>query len=226
MGESTDLKQDKVLVVYLPECHESLAGIIAGRIREKYYKPVFVLTKAEEGIKGSGRSIETYSMYEELIKSKEYLEKFGGHPMAAGLSLKEENLELFRRSVNEKTTLTEADLIPVRWIDVAMPMYYVTEKFIDSLTILEPFGKGNEKPVFAEKNLKILMQNIVGKNRNAVKLLLEEENGNQIDAIYFGNGEEFIENTVTKEKISVLYYPSINEYRGNKKIQMVITHYL
>lgn len=224
--ESTDLKQDKVLVVYLPECHESLAGIIAGRIREKYYKPVFVLTKAEEGIKGSGRSIETYSMYEELIKSKEYLEKFGGHPMAAGLSLKEENLELFRRSVNEKTTLTEADLIPVRWIDVAMPMYYVTEKFIDSLTILEPFGKGNEKPVFAEKNLKILMQNIVGKNRNAVKLLLEEENGNQIDAIYFGNGEEFIENTVTKEKISVLYYPSINEYRGNKKIQMVITHYL
>ncbi len=224
--ESTDLKQDKVLVVYLPECHESLAGIIAGRIREKYYKPVFVLTKAEEGIKGSGRSIETYSMYEELVKSKEYLEKFGGHPMAAGLSLKEENLELFRRSVNEKTTLTEADLIPVRWIDVAMPMYYVTEKFIDSLTILEPFGKGNEKPVFAEKNLKILMQNIVGKNRNAVKLLLEEENGNQIDAIYFGNGEEFIEDTITKEKISVLYYPSINEYRGNKKIQMVITHYL
>lgn len=224
--ESTDLKQDKVLVVYLPECHESLAGIIAGRIREKYYKPVFVLTKAEEGIKGSGRSIETYSMYEELVKSKEYLEKFGGHPMAAGLSLKEENLELFRRSVNEKTTLTEADLIPVRWIDVAMPMYYVTEKFIDSLSILEPFGKGNEKPVFAEKNLKILMQNVVGKNRNAVKLLLEEENGNQIDAIYFGNGEEFIENTITKEKISVLYYPSINEYRGNKKIQMVITHYL
>lgn len=224
--ESTSLKNDNVLVVYLPDCHESLAGIIAGRIREKYYKPVFVLTKAEEGVKGSGRSIEAYSMYEELVKSKEYLEKFGGHPMAAGLSLKEENIELFRRSVNEKAVLTEEDLVPVRWIDAAMPMYYVTEELIDSMTTLEPFGKGNEKPIFAEKNLKILTQNIVGKNKNAVKLLLEEENGNQVDAIYFGDGEEFVQNTLGKEKISVLYYPSINEYRGNVKLQMVVTRYL
>ena len=154
--ETSNLKKDKVLVVFLPDCHESLAGIIAGRIREKYHKPVFVLTKGKEEIKGSGRSIETYSMFEEMMKCKELFIKFGGHPMAAGLSMRQENVEVFRRILNENTTLTEEDFVPKILIDVPMPIDYITEGFVQELECLEPFGKGNTKPLFAEKNLKIL----------------------------------------------------------------------
>lgn len=216
---------DKVLVVYLPDCHESLAGIIAGRIREKYYKPVIVLTKGEEGIKGSGRSIEGYSMFEELAACREYLEKFGGHPMAAGMSLKEENVDAFRKALNDKSGLTEDTLQPKKWIDVPMPVSYITEKLIEELSLLEPFGKGNEKPVFAEKSLKLVSKKVVGQNKNAVKLVLEDADHYQVDGIYFGDGEAFVKETEGASAISVLYYPSVNEYRGRKSIQIVVTGY-
>lgn len=216
---------DKVLVVYLPDCHESLAGIIAGRIREKYYKPVIVLTKGEEGIKGSGRSIEGYSMFEELAACREYLEKFGGHPMAAGMSLKEENVDAFRKALNDKSGLTEDTLQPKKWIDVPMPVSYITERLIEELSLLEPFGKGNEKPVFAEKSLKLVSKKVVGQNKNAVKLVLEDANHYQVDGIYFGDGEAFVKETEGASAVSVLYYPSINEYRGRKSIQIVVTGY-
>lgn len=223
--ESGAYDGDKVLVVCLPDCHESLAGIIAGRIREKYYKPVIVLTKGEEGIKGSGRSIEGYSMFEELAACREYLEKFGGHPMAAGMSLKEENVDAFRKALNDKSGLTEDTLQPKKWIDVPMPVSYITEKLIEELSLLEPFGKGNEKPVFAEKSLKLVSKKVVGQNKNAVKLVLEDANHYQVDGIYFGDGEAFVKETEGASAVSVLYYPSINEYRGRKSIQIVVTGY-
>jgi single-stranded-DNA-specific exonuclease len=218
--------EDRVLVIYLKHCHESLAGIIAGRLRERYYKPCFVLTKGEESIKGSGRSIEAYPMYDELVKCSEYLEKFGGHPMAAGLSLKEENIDRLRSALNMRNTLTEEDMVEKIWIDVPMPISYITFGLVEQLEYLEPFGRGNEKPVFADKNLKILQKRIVGRNKNAVKLLLEDPYKNQMDGIYFGDGEAFFEATKQADTIAVLYYPSINEYRGSRTIQVVITKYM
>lgn len=223
--EGSSLKEDKVLVVKLEDCHESLAGIIAGRIREIYHKPVFVLTEAEEGIKGSGRSIEAYSMFEELTKVKEYMDKFGGHPMAAGLSLQADKVDALRQALNQNAALTEEDFIEKKWIDVPMPISYLSKELIESFSVLEPFGKGNEKPVFAEKNLKMLSKKIVGKNENAVKLLLEDARGCRMDAIYFGNAGEFMERTMGKETISVLYYPGINEFRGTETLQIVVTGY-
>lgn len=221
----TDAGKDRVLVLYLPECHESLAGIIAGRIRESFHKPVFVLTKAETGIKGSGRSIECYSMYEELVKCADLLEKFGGHPMAAGLSMKEEKLEAFRKRVNENCSLTEGDLIPKIVIDVPMPLSYVTEPLVKQLSILEPFGKGNSKPLFAEKGLRVLGLRILGKNRNVAKMQLMDEKGIVTEAVYFGDAEAFQAFTKTKETISVIYYPEINTYQGRSSIQAVIRNY-
>ncbi len=236
--EHTSLAQDRVLVIYLPDCHESIAGIIAGRIREKYYKPVFVLTKSEEGVKGSGRSIEGYSMYEEMTKVKELFTKFGGHPMAAGLSLPEENVDVFRREINEKCTLNEEALTEKIVIDVPMPLSYITEPLIEQLNILEPFGKGNEKPVFADKNIAITGACKIGKQKNMLRLNLLNEQGSTMEAMMFRNCEDFelflqekygeaeVEKIYRGEpnniRIAITYYPSINEFRGNRKMQVTI----
>lgn len=241
MIETTSIKQDKVLLVQLKNCHESLVGIIAGRLREKYHKPALVFVEVEEGIKGSGRSIEAYNMFEELIKCKTLLGKFGGHPMAAGLSLPLENLEPLRRQLNENTTLTEADFIPIVRIDVPMPIGYITETFIEELELLEPFGKGNTKPIFAEQHFSILGGAIIGKNKNVLKLRVKNRNQDVIDAIYFGDVEAFVRYVIKEfgqtevdamlqgEKnnidLAFTYYPNINEFMGNKTLQIVIQGY-
>ena len=232
---------EKVLVVYLPDVHESLAGIIAGRIREACHKPTFVLTKSEDGVKGSGRSIEAYSMYEELCKCQELFTKFGGHPMAAGLSLPEANVEIFREKINACCGLTEEDFIPKIKIDIPMPVDYPDIPLVNELLLLEPFGKANVKPQFADKNLGIDRAVVVGKNQNVLKLTLKTERGKSISAVYFGDVEEFREyygrkygeNEVQQAflgrtngiRMSVVYYPEINRYQGNESIQIVIKNY-
>ena len=223
--ENSQMNEDRVLVVYLPECHESLAGIIAGRIREAYNKPVFVLTKSSEGVKGSGRSIEAYSMYEELVKCRDLMTQFGGHPMAAGLSMEEKNVEAFRRRLNENCTLTEQELIPKIMIDVPMPISYLTKQLTEQLKVLEPFGKGNTKPLFAQKHLRAVGIRILGRNRNVAKMLLMDEHGNKMDAVYFGEASEFVTFVQTHETISVTYYPEINVYQGRETLQIVIKNY-
>lgn len=223
--ESTELKNDRVLVVYLPDCHESLAGIIAGRIREKYHRPSFVLTKGETAVKGSGRSIEGYSMYDELVKCKELLEQFGGHPMAAGLSIREENVERFRKRLNENCSLTPEDLIPKIVIDVPMPVSYITKELVGQISLLEPFGKGNTKPLFAQKGLRVLNSRILGKNRNVAKVQVVDDSGTVMDGIFFGEAEEFIRFASGKDRISVTYYPEINRYQERESLQIVIQNY-
>lgn len=223
--ETTALKEDRVLVIFLPDCHESLAGIIAGRIREKYNKPAFVLTRGETCVKGSGRSIEGYSMYEELVKCADLMVQFGGHPMAAGLSLEEKNVDVLRRRLNENCTLTEEDLRPKVIIDVPMPVSYITKKLIGEISLLEPFGKGNTKPLFAQKNLRVLECRVFGKNRNVAKFRLMDESGAGIDGVYFGEAEEFASYVRGKERISVTYYPEINRYMGRESIQAVVQNY-
>jgi len=238
--ETTELKNDKVLVVYLPDCHESLAGIIAGRIRERFHKPVFVLTDAEDGVKGSGRSIEAYNMFEEMVKCQELFTKFGGHPMAAGLSIKKEDVKNLRIRLNELTTLTEEDFIPRVSIDVAMPIDYISEELIGELEVLEPFGKAN--PVFAEKNLNVLSARILGQNKNVIKMQVLNSQGMVMDAMYFGDVEKF--NTYITEKfgmsevekmyqnrenavsISTTYYPQVNVFRNVRNMQIVIQNYM
>lgn len=223
--EENNLGKDRVLVVYLPDCHESLAGIIAGRIREAYNKPVFVLTKGADGVKGSGRSIEAYSMYEELVKCSDLLTQFGGHPMAAGLSMEEKNVELFRRRLNDNCTLTEQDLIPKIMIDVPMPITYLSKKLTEQLKVLEPFGKGNSKPLFAQKNLRAVGICVFGRNRNVAKMLLIDENGIKMDAVYFGEAQEFVDFVQAHDTISVTYYPEINVFQGRENLQVVIKNY-
>lgn len=223
--EENNLGKDRVLVVYLPDCHESLAGIIAGRIREAYNKPVFVLTKGADGVKGSGRSIEAYSMYEELVKCSDLLTQFGGHPMAAGLSMEEKNVELFRRRLNDNCTLTEQDLIPKIMIDVPMPISYLSKKLTEQLKVLEPFGKGNSKPLFAQKNLRAVGIRVLGRNRNMAKMLLIDENGIKMDAVYFGEAQEFVDFVQAHDTISVTYYPEINVFQGRENLQVVIKNY-
>lgn len=223
--EENNLGKDRVLVVYLPDCHESLAGIIAGRIREEYNKPVFVLTKGAGGVKGSGRSIEAYSMYEELVKCSDLLTQFGGHPMAAGLSMEEKNVELFRRRLNDNCTLTEQDLIPKIMIDVPMPISYLSKKLTEQLKVLEPFGKGNSKPLFAQKNLRAVGIRVFGRNRNVAKMLLIDENGIKMDAVYFGEAQEFVDFVQAHDTISVTYYPEINVFQGRENLQVVIKNY-
>lgn len=223
--EENNLGKDRVLVVYLPDCHESLAGIIAGRIREAYNKPVFVLTKGADGVKGSGRSIEAYSMYEELVKCSDLLMQFGGHPMAAGLSMEEKNVELFRRRLNDNCTLTEQDLIPKIMIDVPMPISYLSKKLTEQLKVLEPFGKGNSKPLFAQKNLRAVGIRVLGRNRNVAKMLLIDENGIKMDAVYFGEAQEFVDFVQAHDTISVTYYPEINVFQGRENLQVVIKNY-
>lgn len=233
--------EDKVLVVYLPDTHESLAGIIAGRIREMYHKPVFVMTKAEDGIKGSGRSIEEYSMYEELCKCRELFTKFGGHPMAAGVSLPEENLAIFREVINRECTLTEQDFIPKIKIDIAMPVDYPNTALIQELELLEPFGKGNSKPLFADKDLKVKRATVIGKDRNVLRLNLETSYGAVVTAVYFGDVEHFL--NYYREKfgndqveaaicgknnkilLQIVYYPEINVYNGVENMQLIIRNY-
>ena len=239
--ENGPLKEDKVLVVYLPGCHESLAGIIAGRLRERYYRPTIVITDSAEGIKGSGRSIETYNMFEELMKCKELFTKFGGHPMAAGLSMEKGMAEVLRKRLNEQTTLTSEDLTEKVVIDVPMPIDYITEYLVEELSVLEPFGKANTKPVFAEKNLQILNARILGQNRNVLKMQVKNARGAVLEALYFGDIQGFQEyleekfGSVEMEKLfqgrenrvslSVVYYPSINEFRDRRTLQIVIQKY-
>ena len=223
--ENSRMNEDRVLVVYLPECHESLAGIIAGRIREAYNKPVFVLTKSSEGVKGSGRSIQQYSMFEELVKCGDLLDQYGGHPMAAGLSLPEENVSLLRKRLNEQCTLKEEDLIPKVMIDVPMPISYISTKLVEQLSLLEPFGKGNTKPLFAQKNVRALNSRVIGKNHNVTKLQLMDEQGYVMEAVYFGNVPEFMDFLSARDKISVTYYPEINRYQGRETLQVIIQNY-
>ena len=224
--EETEIGQDRVLVIYLPDCHESLAGIIAGRIREKYNKPVFVLTKGETMVKGSGRSIESYSMFEELVKCGDLMEQYGGHPMAAGLSIKEENVEEFRRRLNENCMLTEKDLMPKIVIDVPMPVSYINKELVEEISLLEPFGKGNTKPIFAQKGLRVLSSRVLGKNRNVAKLQLSDSTGCVIEAVYFGEADEFINEVKNSSSVAVTYYPEINRYQGRETLQIVIRNYL
>lgn len=223
--ENTDLKNDRVLVIYLPDCHESIAGIIAGRIREKYHKPTFVLTKGENSAKGSGRSIEAYSMYEELVRCADLLIQFGGHPMAAGLSIEEKNIEKFRRRLNQNCSLTEEDLQPKIVIDVPMPISYITKNLIRQIALLEPFGKGNTKPLFAQKGLKVLDAVVVGRNRNVAKVRLMDPQGTVMDGVYFGEADEFVRFIKDRSSVSVTYYPEINQFRGREDIQIVIQNY-
>lgn len=239
--ENTSIKEDKILVIYLPDCHESLAGIVAGRIRERYHKPAIVLTRAEVGVKGSGRSIDTYHMYEGLNRCQDLLTKFGGHKLAAGMSLEEADVEEFRRRLNETSGLTDEDMIEKVSIDMQMPLTVVGEEFIQELSLMEPFGKGNPKPLFAEKEVEVLNGRILGKNHNVMKLRVKSREGVEMDAMYFGDIEKFRETMAEKYgsaavedmlsgkrtgmKISIAYYPEINEYMGRRTVQITISKY-
>ena len=223
--ESSSWKDDQVLVVYLPECHESIAGIIAGRIKERYYRPTFVLTKGETGVKGSGRSIEAYDMFAEMSRCRELFTKFGGHKLAAGLSLEEEKVEVFRKRINELADLTEEDLQMKVSIDMRLPFPYINEELIHELKILEPFGKGNGKPLFAESKLRVIQPRIFGKNRNVLKCRLEDQQGNQMEAVYFGEVEDCLRQMEKKQIMSFTYYPTVNEYMGKRTIQLTIVNY-
>ena len=216
---------DKVLVVFLPECHESLAGIIAGRLREHFHKPSFVLTRGEQSAKGSGRSIEAYHMYQGLCEVSDLLVKFGGHPMAAVLSIEESDIDEFRRRLNENAKLTEDDFVPQIWIDVPMPFEYVNEKIVDELKGLEPFGQGNEKPLFAQKSLTIRNVRVLGKNRNVVKMNLVTNTGHPFDGLLFADGDRFLEEQTGQNTIDMIYYPDVNEYNGTRTLQAIIKNY-
>ncbi len=236
--ESEEYQKDTVLVVYLPDVHESIAGIIAGRVRETFHKPAFVLTKSEDGVKGSGRSIENYSMFDEMNKCKELFTKFGGHPMAAGLSLPEENVDAFRRKINELSPLKKEDLIAKIRIDVPMPISYVSMDLIQELAILEPLGKANPKPIFADRKLKLKSIRKIGKNQNVIKMILEDSYGHKLDAIQFRGAQqlyEYLESEYGQNQIAlaeagkkndivldIVYYPKINEYMGTESIQLEI----
>lgn len=220
-----ELNNDKVIVVYIEGLHESLAGIVAGKLKEVYYKPCFVITKAKEGLKGSGRSIEAYDMFSAICEADEFLTKYGGHKMAAGLSLKEEKLDGFRAFLNEHARLNDADFIKKVWIDVPMPLSYVSERLIGELEKLQPFGNGFEKPLFACRDLKPMALRVLGRNRNALKMSLRDGDGRIFDAIKFGNADELKEDIEKKERISILYYPQINSFRGINSIQFMIEDY-
>ena len=219
-------RMHKVLVVFLPDCHESLAGIIAGRLREHFHKPSIVLTRGEDMVKGSGRSIEQYHMFNALSKVADLLPKFGGHPMAAGLSIEERNIEEFRRRLNEDADLTEKDFIPKIWIDVPMPLEYISEGLVEELKCLEPFGQGNEKPQFAQKDLMIRRVRVLGKNKNLVKLSLVTESGFSMEGLLFMDGDDFLQKQAGRQKIDIVYYPDVNEYNGTRTLQAVIKNYI
>lgn len=218
----TGRRSERVLVIYLPDCHESIAGIIAGKVKERFYRPTIVLTDAEEGIKGSGRSIPGYHMFEELSKVGDLFTKFGGHPMAAGMSLPKENIQKLRSQLNKNCTLTADDMIERLSIDIAMPIQYINEEFIDELKVLEPFGNGNSKPLFAERDFHVLQSQVLGKNKNTVKLYGTNAAGCHMEGLYFGNPEELLELLKHKDTISITYYPSVNEFRGKRTLQLMI----
>ena len=219
--ENTGLLKDRVLVIYLKDCHESIAGIIAGRIKERYYRPTFVITNAEDGAKGSGRSIEGYNMYEEINKCKNVLTKYGGHPMAAGLSLAISDIDIFRKMLNDNAILTDEDLIPKMWIDVPMPVSYANIRLVNQLKLLEPFGKGNEKPVFADRNLYVKTASVIGKNKNVLRCQLETEDGTYVPAVQFGiNNIDDIPRAGMR--ISIIYYPDINTFNGIMSLQIIM----
>lgn len=239
--EKEGREKDKVLVVYLPECHESLAGIIAGRIREAYQRPVFVLTKGEEGVKGSGRSIEAYSMFDKMTEVAELFTKYGGHPMAAGLSMQEEDIDKLREQLNQKAELSEEDMAEVVRLDAVLPMSYFTADTIRQLSVLEPCGKSNTKPVFADRNIKITRAGIVGVNRNVLKLHLLDSMGNPVAGVYFGEVEKFL--TFLSEKFgseevdaamhgrensiqfAAIYEPAVDTYSGRESVQAIIRRF-
>lgn len=241
MIEAGPLKEDRVLVVFLPDCHESIAGIIAGRIRERYYKPVFVLTRGEEGVKGSARSIEGYHIYEEMTKCRRFFTKYGGHKMAAGLSMREEDVEAFRREINRICTLTEDDLQERVHIDVPLPVSHVSFDFVEELELLEPFGTGNEKPVFAQKDLLFLSARVLGKTGNVVKFTVQDDAGKRWEMMLFHGKEDFEGCAVKKYGQAALdalyegksagllfdavYYPGVNTWQGNTKLQLVLQKY-
>lgn len=242
--EEQELTRYPVIVVYLPDCHESLAGIIAGKIREQYHHPAYVIVEGEVGLKGSGRSIEAYSMFEHLQKCRELLTRFGGHPMAAGLSLPEENLKAFVRKINEDTGLTQEDFCPVVRIDAVVPIEMLSEESIAELERLAPFGKGNTRPLFAEQHFAILQMRVLGKRRNALKMTVRNRSGCQMEAMYFGNIEKFdaylraeygspaverlyVGRPEETEPVDLgfVYYPGINEFRGVRTLQITVQHY-
>lgn len=222
---ASELKQDKVLVVYLPECHESIAGIIAGRIREHYSRPTLVLTKAETGVKGSGRSIEAYDMFAELNRCRDLFLKFGGHKMAAGVSLPEENVEILRKRLNENCILSWEDMAERIHIDMKLPFAYINEDLIREFSLLAPFGKGNTRPLFAEKNLRVYYPQIVGKNQNVLKFQVQDSTGNRMDAVYFGEARKCLEYIQRKQEMAFTFYPSVNEYNGRRTIQLTVVNY-
>lgn len=224
--EETEEKEDRVLVIYLPDCHESLAGIVAGKVRERFYKPVFVLTDAKEGVKGSGRSIEAYHMYEELTKCKELFIRYGGHRLAAGVSMEREQVEAFRRKINENCTLSDQDMTEKIVIDMELPFSCVTEEFIEELSMLEPFGKGNAKPVFGGREVRFTDMRILGKNGNVLKMRARDKSGMTVSAVYFGDVEAFQEKLKERGgELTIAYYPEVNEYMGRRALQIMITHY-
>ena len=218
--EHTEAGRQKVLVLYLPDCHESLAGIVAGRIRERYCRPVFVITDSGEMAKGSGRSIEAYHMYEEMNKCRNLFVKFGGHKLAAGLTLKKENIEKFRQDINAVCTLTETDMTEKVSIDMQMPFSCVTEELLEELKLLEPFGKGNTKPVFAEKNVSIVSCRLIGKNRNMLRMRLCDGAGTDMDAVYFGDAVGFL------EEVGERYGKTVRDHffeDGYRRIRLSVT---
>lgn len=239
--ENSDLKKDRVLVVFLPDCHESIAGIIAGRVRERYYKPTFILTRGEEGVKGSARSIEDYHIYEEMTKCKHYFTKYGGHKMAAGLSMAEEDVDAFRREINGLCTLTEDQMQEKVHIDVPMPVSYVSFSLVEELELLEPFGTGNAKPVFAQKDLLFLSARVLGKNGNAVRFTVMDDQDKRWEMMYFGSRDAFdscVEGKYGKAlldrlyegkgsgiRLNAVYYPGINTYQGNTKLQLILQQF-
>lgn len=224
-AEKYVLDGHKVLVLYLPDCHESIAGIIAGRVKDRLHHPVFVLTNAKDGLKGSGRSIEQYSMFEEMMKIEDVFTKFGGHPMAAGCSLEIEKLEEFRRRINAESTLTEEDFVQKVHIDIDMPVDYLNLDFIEQLSVLEPFGKANKKPLFAHRKLKIEQVRVFGKGKNVIKLSLKSSQQTRIDGMIFEEEEIFREKMGDMKYITCTYYPVINEYQGYKSLQINIQNY-
>ena len=232
---------DKVIVVYAPWCHESIAGIVAGRIKELYNRPTVVITKGKDMCKGSGRSIEEYDMFSEIQKHRHLLEKFGGHPMAAGLSIKEENIEKLKTELNKCTILTEDDLAKKCSIDIELPISLLNIDIVKELDMLQPYGKDNEKPAFAERDVNVLKISILGKNNNVIKMKLHDKYGGMLDGMFYGDSQTFLaylnekfgEEEVNKAlkgltndiSLSIIYYPQINDYMGRKSVNIVISHY-
>lgn len=225
--EQNGYGSDKVLVIYLPDCHESIAGIIAGRIKDKVHKPVFVLTKGKEGVKGSGRSIENYHMFEAMNEVKDVFTRFGGHAMAAGCSLSDESkVEEFRRRINECCALSDDDFVKKVMIDADMPIDYISADLVRQMEVLEPFGKENKRPLFAHRKLFIERIQVFGDNRNVIRLSLLSDKGTRMTGMIFEDEDIFREKMGEgKQYITCTYYPDINVYRGNESLQIRIQHY-